>query len=102
MLVTSMEGKLYFGLNTKCKLLTGIKEYRFVLEFEKAKDEGKIASFISVEGGHSIQSSLSVLRQYYDLGVRILTLTHTCSTPWYKFCLINVSCKMLLIEVNII
>ncbi|OXA64523.1 Dipeptidase 1 [Folsomia candida] len=56
-----------------------------VEEFEKARDDGKIASFIAVEGGHSIQSSLSVLRQYYDLGVRIFTLAHTCSTPWIDY-----------------
>lgn len=51
-------------------------------DVEEALEAGKIASLIGMEGGHSIGSSLGVLRQMYDLGARYMTLTHSKNTPW--------------------
>jgi membrane dipeptidase len=47
-----------------------------------AKRRGQIAILMGVEGGHMIDSDLAVLRTYFDLGARYLTLTHTEHTPW--------------------
>ena len=51
-------------------------------DVQRAMDQGKIASLLGMEGGHSIGSSLAVLRQMYDLGARYMTLTHSKNTPW--------------------
>ncbi|MBD3729533.1 MAG: dipeptidase [Sphingomonadales bacterium] len=51
-------------------------------DVEQAWKQGKIASLIGMEGGHSIGSSLGVLRQMYALGARYMTLTHSKNTPW--------------------
>ncbi|XP_032458115.1 putative dipeptidase ARB_02715 isoform X4 [Nasonia vitripennis] len=48
----------------------------------EAHREGKIASLIGIEGGHSLGNSLGVLRTFYGLGARYLTLTHACDTSW--------------------
>jgi membrane dipeptidase len=51
-------------------------------EVEQALKAGRIASLIGMEGGHSIGTSLGVLRQMYALGARYMTLTHTKNTAW--------------------
>nr|WP_223188084.1 dipeptidase [Streptomyces sp. CBMA29] len=51
-------------------------------DMETARTEGRIASLMGAEGGHSIDCSLGTLRGLYDLGVRYMTLTHNDNTPW--------------------
>ena len=51
-------------------------------EVEAAIRSGRIASLIGIEGGHSLASSLGVLRAFARLGVRYVTLTHNHNTSW--------------------
>lgn len=51
-------------------------------DIEGARRRGRIAVLISIEGGHAIEDSLRVLRAFYDLGARYLTLTHVNTNNW--------------------
>ena len=51
-------------------------------DIEAAFKQHRIASLVGVEGGHSIGSSLGVLRQLYRAGARYMTITHSKNTPW--------------------
>jgi membrane dipeptidase len=66
-----------------------IRRYPGQLELALTADDvqrifatGRVASLIGAEGGHSIASSMGVLRTLYALGVRYLTLTHNANVPW--------------------
>lgn len=55
-------------------------------DVDRARAEGKIASLIGVEGGHSIENSLANLRRLYQAGARYMTLTHTLTLDWADSC----------------
>jgi membrane dipeptidase len=47
-----------------------------------AYKDGKFAVLMGIEGGHSIENSLALLRDYYRLGVRYMTLTWSNTNDW--------------------
>ena len=55
---------------------------RTAAEVTEAMRQGRVASLIGIEGGHSLATSLGVLRAFARLGVRYVTLTHNNNTSW--------------------
>jgi membrane dipeptidase len=61
------------------------KEMEFVTSPEgivEAHRNHRLATLMGIEGGHSIEDSIPLLRQYYALGVRYMTLTWANSNGW--------------------
>ena len=53
-----------------------------VADIRRAKQTGKIAALMGIEGGHAIEDSLPTLREFYRLGVRYMTLTWNNTNNW--------------------
>jgi len=51
-------------------------------DIESARKRGRIAALIGIEGGHAIEDSLRLLRDFHALGVCYMTLTHTNTNGW--------------------
>jgi membrane dipeptidase len=51
-------------------------------DIEQAHRDHKIAALMGIEGGHAIEDSPRLLRDYYKLGVRYMTLTHFNTNNW--------------------
>jgi membrane dipeptidase len=51
-------------------------------EFSRTSNSGKTAILMGIEGGYAIENDLSLLRAFYQAGVRLMTLTHWTRTDW--------------------
>jgi membrane dipeptidase len=51
-------------------------------EILSARKQGKMAALIGIEGGHAIEDSLDNLREFFSLGARYMTLTHSNTNNW--------------------
>ena len=51
-------------------------------DIERVYKQGKIASLLGMEGGYALENSLAAVREFYELGVRYMTLTHNVSLDW--------------------
>jgi membrane dipeptidase len=52
------------------------------VEMDSVISQEKVACWLFLEGGHVIENSIPKLRQWYNLGVRGMTLTHRIHTNW--------------------
>jgi membrane dipeptidase len=53
-----------------------------VADIERAHKEKKLAALMGIEGGHSIENDIHLLRDYYRLGVRYMTLSWSNTNEW--------------------
>lgn len=51
-------------------------------DIERITSEGKIAALLALESGHALEGDTNRLREYYNLGIRILTITHNQSNEF--------------------
>jgi len=55
---------------------------RTAAEVRAAHAQGKFTVILAIEGGHLIEDSLEILREYHQRGATYLTLTHSLHTEW--------------------
>lgn len=53
-----------------------------VADIERAYKQKKLAALMGIEGGHSIENDIHLLRTYYRLGVRYMTLSWSNTNEW--------------------
>ncbi len=68
------------------RLIEGNKNFLSLVtsydQISQLKEENKTGIMIGIEGGYAIENDLALLRDFYRLGVRIMTLTHWTHTDW--------------------
>lgn len=67
-LLSRSQGQIEFALNTS--------------DLQRIHNSGHVAALVAIEGGNSIESSVAVLKTYYQAGVRMMALTHDDTTEW--------------------
>jgi microsomal dipeptidase-like Zn-dependent dipeptidase len=74
------------GIDEATRIISRTKGMRIVStaeEMEQAHVDNEIGVLLGIEGGHILGSSVAVLRMFYSLGVRFISLTsYECSSPW--------------------
>jgi len=51
-------------------------------DIERARKQKKLAALMGIEGGHSIENDIHLLRDFYRLGVRYMTLSWSNTNEW--------------------
>lgn len=84
-LVTSSSGKniVFVGIK-KSPFRRLVQKITFlcIVDINNVFKEKTIGSLLALEGGLSIDNRLAALRLWYRMGVRIMSLTSECDTPW--------------------
>ena len=82
--VSLHEAMLEFDVALRMFALYGnaFEQARTADDIERIRKGGRIACLMGVEGGHMIENSPAVLRVFFELGARYLTLTHWDNLDW--------------------
>ncbi len=55
-------------------------------DVERIRAMGRVAAISGIEGGHAIEESLETLQDFFEYGVRVLTLVWNNHLPWIRSC----------------
>ena len=69
-------------IHRMCRRYPGFKMALTAGDVERNYSSGYTSCLIGIEGGHAIEGSLATLKEFFDLGVRYITLTHWRTTDW--------------------
>src|ERR1700693_2328904 len=75
-------GAQFFAVYVSANYVNGNHSAHTADDIERIHKQGKIAALMGIESGHAIEDSLRLLRDYYALGIRYMTLTHSNTNNW--------------------